>query len=658
MTALTKRVLVADNDQQVLKAAVFSLTQAGYDVLTAAGPEEALAVLESQIVHVAVIDLRLKNNELAEDTSGFRVAKVIPPYIPCIILTAYPNLENIRTAYSHIRVKHFISKQDVNHAEQLIDTLEELFVGEVKTNFQLSIKGAPTLAALAEQIDITDHTLRPGAEDVEQILRHLFNQSMEIQLAPLLTPEPARTITQHGSTLIRVRARYADGWGAPVVVKLATRDEIESEARNYRRISLHVEGHRLPVLDPENGVAYSRQIGGLRYSLIKAENDAQAWESLRVFGRVFQDSKDARAVVDLLRRFFKQTLADLFKTGESEPLELSAEYMTALHLTPEKLRAAVGKVLPQMVDEPQLRFDGLHGTFINPLLWAMPGGAFRRMDVFSRKSLCHGDLHGSNILVDSTGNFWLIDFARVADSHMLRDFAELETDIKFNLLRVEDMESLLDFERALLAASTFNQEIPEPLLSSPQLSYAYQIVQGLRGIASEVTGLQGDIREYYYAVFFHTLNIVRLQHIDPDKKRHALLAASLTCERLDTWMEEWPYMLAPARAAEPQKDIVIPTNSPEGQSWVKRLLITAGFMVVGALVFSVILLIMNMIQPTPMMFTGTFLILAVLIIGGFALVGLISGPEAVAAIQRLLPHALHQSSDQPESPQDPSGSKG
>ncbi|NOK57759.1 MAG: hypothetical protein GFH27_549287n63 [Chloroflexi bacterium AL-W] len=63
----------------------------------------------------------------------------------------------------------------------------------------------------------------------------------------------------------------------------------------------------------------------------------------------------------------------------------------------------------------------------------MPNNQFRGFEALSRQCLCHGDLHGRNILVDDHNRFWLIDFARVERSHALCDFVELETDIKFNL---------------------------------------------------------------------------------------------------------------------------------------------------------------------------------------------------------------------------------
>jgi hypothetical protein len=145
-------------------------------------------------------------------------------------------------------------------------------------------------------------------------------------------------------------------------------------------------------------------------------------------------------------------------------------------------------------------------------------------------------LHGRNVLVDAAGHFWLIDFARAAESHALRDFVELETDIKFNLLPVNNLKQQLLFETGLLAPTTFQDELPVLPLADERLTHAYHVILALRRLAVQLIGLEGEMAEYYQALFWHTLNILRLRHIAPAGKTYALLSAALLSERL----EEWP----------------------------------------------------------------------------------------------------------------------
>jgi len=531
MTGSPKRILVVDNDQDVLDSVEYNLKTAGYEVLTASSSEEAQQRLVCEIVHLAIVDIRLQHEDRAEDLSGFNVARKLSGYIPCVIFTAYEDKENIKRALGEVGAKDILNKNDQDAAARLIDTVDRLFASDVRVNFDLKIEGPLDLERVAKQIEVpvVDQGPQPSADDVRQVFQALFHDATGVHIAPLLSPESAPTLTQVGSVLVQARPRFENAWGAPIVVKLSARDETEREANNYRRIKPFLGGHRLAVLE---GETYSCQIGGLLYRLI----GAQEWESIRTFGKVFLD-EDTETVIDLLERFFRQTFGGLFADARRETINLTATYAEGLHLTPQKLRTALEGFHPEALNDPCVRFKELKGDYINPVMWALPGDDFRRFEVVSGRCLCHGDLHGRNILVDADGHFWLIDFARAAESHALRDFAELETDIKFNLLPVVDSEVLLPLEQALLAPADFREASPETSLANGQLDHTYKVVSALRRIASELIDLEGDMREYYQALFLHTLNIMRLRHISAEKKEHALLAAALICQRLEDWPE-------------------------------------------------------------------------------------------------------------------------
>jgi len=531
MTGSPKHILVVDNDQDVLDSVEYNLRTAGYDVLTASSPEEAQQRLMCEVVHLAIVDIRLQHEDRAEDLSGFNVARELPGHIPCVIFTAYEDKENIKRALGEVGAKDILNKNDRDAAARLIETVDRLFASDVKTRFDLRIEGSLDLEVVAKQIEVplVNRETQPSAAGVRQVFQALFHDATGVHIAPLLSPESTLTLTQAGSVLVQARPRFENAWGAPVVVKLSARDEIEREASHYRRIKPFLGGHRLAVLE---GETYACQIGGLLYRLI----GAQEWESIRTFGEVFL-YEDTETVIDLLERFFRQTFGALLADARRETIDLTATYTEGLHLTPKKLRTALEGFHPKAVSDPYVRFKGLKDSYMNPIMWALPQDDFKSFEVVSGSCLCHGDLHGRNILVDADGHFWLIDFARVAESHALRDFAELETDIKFNLLSVVDLEALLPLEQALLAPADFQEAPPVTSLANDRLDHTYRVVSALRRIASELIDLAGDMREYYQALFIHTLNIMRLRHISAEKKEHALLSAALICQRLEDWPE-------------------------------------------------------------------------------------------------------------------------
>jgi hypothetical protein len=76
------------------------------------------------------------------------------------------------------------------------------------------------------------------------------------------------------------------------------------------------------------------------------------------------------------------------------------------------------------------------------------------------------------------------------------------------------------------------------------LPKAYTVVSALRALAYELVGIDFDMREYYQALFYQTLNVIRLKlsqrrAMPPTKDYHPLLAAALIAERLEAW-PQWP----------------------------------------------------------------------------------------------------------------------
>jgi CheY-like chemotaxis protein len=431
MKASPKRILLVENDPHVLDSTSYNLQTAGYQVVTAGSPEEALNRLCCEIIHLAIVDIRLQHEDRPDDCSGLDVVRELPAYIPCVVYSGYVAAEDIQPLVGRGKGRVEILWKHVPQASsRLVEIVEELFASEVRVNFNLGIRGTLDIESVAARIETLppSNVPQPSADDVIQVVQALFHDAVGIHVTPLLSPRRAPTFTQTGSIIVQARPQFKNAWGTPVVVKFSAQDEIAREASNYQIIKPFLGGHRLAVLERQ---AYSRQIGGLVYSLIGAGD----WEAIRTFSEVFLD-EDTETVTGLLDQFFGQTFRALFADARRETINLTATYTEALRLTPKKLRTALEGFHPEAVSEPYVRFKELQGSYINPVMWALPRGSFRHLEVVSRRCLCHGDLHGQNILVDADGHFWLIDFARVAESHALRDFAELETDIKFNLLPV------------------------------------------------------------------------------------------------------------------------------------------------------------------------------------------------------------------------------
>ncbi len=83
-------VLLADNDPEFLRTRSALLSGAGYEVKSAATRERARQVLEDTAVDVAVLDVRLEDDEDPSDSSGIQLASDRAfRHIPKIMLTGF-----------------------------------------------------------------------------------------------------------------------------------------------------------------------------------------------------------------------------------------------------------------------------------------------------------------------------------------------------------------------------------------------------------------------------------------------------------------------------------------------------------------------------------------------------------------------------------------
>jgi hypothetical protein len=314
-------------------------------------------------------------------------------------------------------------------------------------------------------------------------------------------------------------------------VKVARRASIEVEVDNYRQyVQPYIQTHC--YASQEGDPQYTLHVGGVIYAFLGVDLDYV--QDLHVF----YHQRSAREVLRSLRRLFFETCGLWYKDRYRETFfDISQYYRRVLGLTLEKLSAVLKRDLgltERHLDLATLSFGHLAHDFINPFTWSP-----LLSSTDTEFCITHGDLHGRNILIDRQAQAWLIDFERTGTGHILRDFVELETDIKFALLEETNLERLCSLELALLAPKHLDGAADNVEFGCPALQKAFEVVAGLRLFAAGIYS-PADAREYYEALLYQTLNVVRLKHIGPLKKRHAFLAASLACERLQTWGSQWP----------------------------------------------------------------------------------------------------------------------
>jgi predicted nucleotide-binding protein len=112
----TPTILFADNDQDFLDARKDFLLQEGYQVLLATDPITARQFLLKERIDLAILDIRLVNDDDDHDISGILLARDVAPRVPKIMLTAFPSVETARRAFSALfpgeHVVDYIAKKE------------------------------------------------------------------------------------------------------------------------------------------------------------------------------------------------------------------------------------------------------------------------------------------------------------------------------------------------------------------------------------------------------------------------------------------------------------------------------------------------------------------------------------------------------------------
>ncbi len=92
------KILVVDNEDDLVKTVREFLEQEGYSVITASDPVEARRILDHKQIDLAILDIRLIDDKDDKDISGLTLAKETDPVIPKILLTGFPTYQAVREA--------------------------------------------------------------------------------------------------------------------------------------------------------------------------------------------------------------------------------------------------------------------------------------------------------------------------------------------------------------------------------------------------------------------------------------------------------------------------------------------------------------------------------------------------------------------------------
>jgi Ternary complex associated domain 9 len=561
---------IVDNAPQWRKQLVEILNHSRSVAEAVATIQNALDILSQDIFYLLIAD---NEREDSDQSSRDRISLLSSltergtSEAPKIVaLRAHDTKGQIYTALRDLSVADL--KEDFNRQPSL-EEICTAFDKQVEVNLNLGIFwiGTATEQAVCslqiedEQVD-QDEILKPQViTELDDLLRRLFSNAESIIVRPLIS-----TPSRSGMGVLSIQPFYPTGCGQAVVMKFGHLPRVKKEVEHFKDyVRPFVSGTRHTTIE---NTACTPLLGGIVYSLLLqghkdeersmppptlADMDASTSKCLKRsnnfalettdsswcdFGQFYQHNTTEN-ITFALHHLFHETCGLWYANqGRLLSRNLTVDYCRQFGSSLEQLENTIKGTLPSItISRDHLSFTGLtqNRSFTNPFE-AIRGRTFICP---TYESITHGDLNQKNILVDNALGMWLIDFENTEHSHVLRDFATLDSVIRFQLLEAEEatLDERLAMEEALLSIAHFSQL--ERLLSAfktenPALEKAYHTTCSLRMLARWAIDRnpRDDMNEYYVALLYNALFTLQFFSLSLRQREHAFLSASLLADKL------------------------------------------------------------------------------------------------------------------------------
>lgn len=503
-----KSILLVDNEPITVATHVDYLRKRNYRVRVVTSIDEALKAFAEEWFHLAIIDVRLKDDTDERDHSGLDFAKSLSPTIAKIILTVNRDFETVRDSLSPTTdgstpAIHLASK--VEKLNLLLTFVESVFSQHVRINWHLKIGwerlDASYLARLIEP-GLSQEAQMSRTTELEDLFRRLFFTEKEISVRQLLWQREGRlALSVHSS---------GDSIPTAHVVVCGRHPTVLAETERFRIHSPRGQGETATVL---HTTAETTNFAANAYALAGA--DPEQTLSLKELFRTNQEKFPAT-----LKALHEKTLT-AWSQGQEEfanDRTLDECFRERLSLTTEpaaradfqrKIQALIeqcSKVGLQVDQSDGIVRCAIRGQVFEGL--APTVSMYRRFNLRQRLIVINtpGDLAGDSILVDARKGAWVTDFARAGLALKFWNHVELEAALRFDWIATADLDEIVELERCLSSRNFTQFQLSDVSIS---LRKYLKAIQQVRMFAME------DIPSpaaYHLALLFHALE--RLSHFN------------------------------------------------------------------------------------------------------------------------------------------------
>lgn len=505
----SRKILLADNDSVFLTTCAEFLESAGYRVITVSSPIEARDMLETVHVHLAILDLRLNNDE-ERDRSGLLIAKEVAPSTPKIILTKFPAHEDVRDA---MRLDRGGLPPAVDYVDKrkelgvLLEAVDQAFVHHVRMNWDLKIEWKEsTPYGIANLIEpgLEGSSLLDHADELEELLCCVFYRKDHIRIRSLLWH-------RNGRVALVVLAFKDGGEPETFLVVCGQNSIIQEEARRFIEFAPKTLGETgTELYTTEETIHFAANV--YAFANIDLESVQSLYDLYRfAHPKMFKDN---------LKILIQKTLAEWHQdrlTRANQPLgymyrnrlnlpvhSVSQTYFEERLLSIEKVAIEHRLRIERGANNVSFTFGERAFSYPDPLP-LLSQAWDERVALTVRVP---GDLTGENILVDGTGHAWLTDFVSAGQAPLFWNYVALESIIRFDWTYTENFLRQQELENCFI-----NGDFSKPDIRGlePELQKPAQALVTLR--KSVIHLIDQDVADYHLGIFFQGLR--RLADFNP-----------------------------------------------------------------------------------------------------------------------------------------------
>lgn len=539
------KIFLADNDVDFLDTRAEFLEQEGYQVIKAYTLADAKKYLQEEWVPLAILDIRLENDDDEKDISGIMLLKAdfMRP-ISKIVLTNFPDAALIRELVLAGQSGKSITLNVIAKHEDpdaLIQAVREAFAEHVRINWDLHIDWKtrdPFALVNIIEPGLKRERLLNRAEELEDLFRRLFYEKEHIRLDRLLW--------QHDGRVALVVFAFKEGAKPEsFVVVCGQNDIVSEEAQHFKQFA--------PKAPGETGTMLSMKAETTHFAVNAYTVVGNDLENIQTFSDFYHFAQE-KVFKDTLTTLFQNTLQEWhqdkpiseknnsLETLYRQRLKLSQEYFSRASFD-ERIKviesqiATIGPRIVRTDETLTFHFSNQSFSFPDPLSIFSPTPDPKET-VLAINVL--GTLTGENILTDEAGHAWLTDFAEAGLAPLFWNYVSLEAAIRFDWVDTNDLLRRYEMENCLLNTDFAKPDTRdlEPVVIKPARAIAV-----IRKLAAHAVGK--DVQDYHLGIFFHAAR--RLADFDPTlpltsselaRLGHILLSMAMITEKLEQSKED------------------------------------------------------------------------------------------------------------------------